>query len=77
MIPGRTLYTEGSSWNPKEFYLERKRFYLESKRVLLWGQPKKPFGTLLSMCSHADTADAFLATDLKIASARPLLLTKM
>ena len=35
-------------WNPKEFYLEPKRFYLETKRVLLWGQSKIPFGTLLS-----------------------------
>uniref|UniRef100_A0A673YCN0 Sodium channel protein n=1 Tax=Salmo trutta TaxID=8032 RepID=A0A673YCN0_SALTR len=44
---------EGSTWNPKELYLESKGFYLEPKsvlqRVLLWGQPKNPFGTLFSM----------------------------
>ena len=31
--------TEGSTWN-------RLDFYLKSKRVLLWGQLKKPFGTI-------------------------------
>ena len=38
-VPCRTLSTEGSTWNPKGFYME-------PKRVLLWGQPKNPFGTL-------------------------------
>ena len=31
--------TEGSTWNPKGFYLE-------PKRVILCGQSKNPFGTL-------------------------------
>jgi hypothetical protein len=35
------FFTEGSTWNPKGFYLE-------PKKVLLWGQPKNPFGTLFS-----------------------------
>jgi hypothetical protein len=40
LVLGRTLCGKGSTWNPKEFYLE-------SKRGLLWGQPH-PFGTLFS-----------------------------
>jgi hypothetical protein len=35
----RTISTEGSTLNPNGFYLE-------PRRVLLWGQPKNPFGTL-------------------------------
>ena len=34
--------SNGSTWNPKQFYLE-------PKRVILWGQPKNAFGTLFSM----------------------------
>jgi hypothetical protein len=32
LVPGRTL--------------SHRWFYMEPKKVLLWGQPKNPFGTL-------------------------------
>jgi hypothetical protein len=37
-VPCRTLFTEGSTLNPKGFYLEPKRVL---QRVLLSGQPKR------------------------------------
>jgi hypothetical protein len=40
-VPCKALSTEGSTWNPKGLCLE-------TKRVLLWGQLKNPFGTLIS-----------------------------
>jgi hypothetical protein len=41
LVPGIALSTEGSTCYPK-------RFYLEPKQIILWGQPKNPFGTLVS-----------------------------
>jgi hypothetical protein len=41
LVLDRTLFTEGSTWN-------QKGFYLKPKRVLLWEQLKNPFGTLFA-----------------------------
>jgi hypothetical protein len=45
LVPGSTLSTEGSTWNPKGFYVD-------PKKVFLWGQPNNPFGTLFSESVH-------------------------
>jgi hypothetical protein len=42
-VPCKTLSPEGSKKKPKGFYLE-------PKMVILWGQPKNPFGNLFSKC---------------------------
>jgi hypothetical protein len=41
----RTLSTEGSTWNPKEFYLK-------PKRVLLWGRPNILFSKSVLPTQH-------------------------
>jgi hypothetical protein len=52
LVPGRTLLfqnitilvIDGSTWNPNSSTWNKKGFYLKPKMVLLWGQPKNPFG---------------------------------
>jgi hypothetical protein len=56
LVSGRTLFSPMQSPSNRGFYMKPKRvlpgtkkgIYLESIRVLLWGQPKNPFGTLFS-----------------------------
>jgi hypothetical protein len=40
LVPCRTLWGKGYTWNPVGFYLEPERVL---QMVLLWGQIKKPF----------------------------------
>lgn len=43
LVAGRTFSTQGSTWNPKWFYLELKRFVPGTKKCSPTGSVEKPF----------------------------------